>query len=106
MKSGRMTDRLTLLCPHQQTNAFGETQTEYGEVKTIHAERVAWSGGRSEEVGEHFPTYDTRFNIRAAHTVRENWRVQHVGGYLYTVTDIEPNRRRGYLTLHCVRVNE
>ena len=38
--------------------------------------------------------------------MEENWRVQQVGGYLYTVVAIIPNLDRGYLTLQCDRVNE
>lgn len=97
---------LTLKQPTEVTNTFGERAVTYTDTVTVHAERVKHSGGRSEEVGEHFPDYRVEFNIRDAHTVGENWRVQQLGGYLYTVTAIEPNLDRGYKTLICVRVNE
>lgn len=106
MIAGRMKYRLTLLEPKTVTNDFGEEATTYTETRTVHAERVKLSGSRSEEVGEHFPDYRTEFNIRDVHPVAENWRVQQLGGYLYTVTNIVPNLDKGYKTLICVRVNE
>ena len=106
MIAGRMKYRLTLLEPTQTTNDFGEEVTTYTDTVTVHAERVKHTGNRSEEVGEHFPDYRVSWNIRDAHTVAENWRVQQLGGYLYTVVAIEPNIDRGYKTLICERVNE
>lgn len=106
MIAGRMKYKLILLEPVKETNDFGEEKTTYAETRTVHAERVKQSGSRSEEVGEHFPDYSAEFNIRDAHPVQENWRVQQLGGNLYTVTNIVPNLDRGYKTLVCVRVNE
>nr|DAQ03543.1 MAG TPA: Putative head tail adaptor [Caudoviricetes sp.] len=106
MIAGRMKYRLTLLEPKTATNDFGEEATTYTKTRTVHAERVKLSGSRSEEVGEHFPDYRTEFNVRDVHPVAENWRVQQLGGYLYTVTNIVPNLDKGYKTLICVRVNE
>lgn len=106
MIAGRMKYRLTLLEPKTATNDFGEEATTYTETRTVHAERVKLSGSRSEEAGEHFPDYRTEFNIRDVHPVAENWRIQQLGGYLYTVTNIVPNLDKGYKTLICVRVNE
>lgn len=106
MIAGRMKYRLTLLEPKTVTNDFGEEATTYTETRTVHAERVKLSGSRSEEVGEHFPDYRTEFSIRDVHPVAENWRIQQLGGYLYTVTNIVPNLDKGYKTLICVRVNE
>lgn len=98
--------KITLLKPTRTTNKFGEEKPGYEATATVHAERVKASGHRSEEVGEHFPDYSVEYNIRDAHAVEENWRVQQLGGYLYTVTAIIPNIDRGYKTLVCVRVNE
>lgn len=106
MIAGRLKYKITLLQPVRAANAFGEEFTEYKETRTVWAERVKYSGGRHEEVGEHFPDYHVEYNIRDAHPVGENWRVQQLGGYLYTVTAIAPNLDRGYNTLMCERVNE
>lgn len=106
MQAGRMKYKLTLLRPLYSENDYGERETSYEETVTVHAERVKANGHRSEEVGEHFPDYNVEYNIRDVHTVAENWRVQQLGGYLYTVTNIIPNLDRGYKTLVCVRVNE
>lgn len=102
-----MTDWLTLLEPVTNRNGFGEEETTYATVRMVHAERVNFSGRRSNEVGEHFPDYSVRWNIADAHTVKENWRVKERStGYLYTVVAIEPNHLRGFQTLICERVNE
>lgn len=106
MIAGRMKYRLMLLEPVRDTNEYGEETTAYVETRTVNAERVRQSGNRSEEVGEHFLDYRAEFNIRDAHPIQENWRVQQLGGNLYTVTSIIPNIDRGYKTLICVRVNE
>ena len=106
MIAGRMKYKLTLLKPSVTTNDYGEEKPEYTETVTVHAERVKHSGNRSEEVAEHFPDYRVSWNIRDAHTVAENWRVQQLGGYLYTVLAIEPNLDKGFKTLICERVNE
>ncbi len=106
MKAGRLMFLVTLLRPEHTTNAFGEETVSYVETVTADAERVQYSGRRSEEVGEHFPDYGVQWNIHEAHEVGENWRLRDENCYLYTVTNIIPNRRRGYNTLICVRVNE
>lgn len=106
MIAGRMKYRLTILEPQTVRNTYGEETTDYVATRTVHAERVKHSGKRSEEVNEHFPDYNVEFNIRDVHPVAENWRVQQLGGYLYTVTAIEPNLDKGMKTLICTRVNE
>ncbi len=106
MRAGEMKYRLRLLRPVASTNAYGEEAAAYTEVRTVWAQRVRQSGSRSEEVGEHFPDYRAEFNVRDAHPVRENWRVQQLGGCLYTVVAIIPNIDRGMNTLVCERVNE
>lgn len=106
MRAGALKYKLVLLEPQRVIDKMGAEVIEYIETSTVHAERVKTSGSRSEEVGEHFPNYSAEFNIRDAHRVEENWRVQQVGGHLYTVVAIVPNLDRGYKTLMCDRVNE
>lgn len=106
MRAGALKYKLTLLEPKRTTDRMGAEATTYNPVRTVYAERVRATGNRSEEVGEHFPDYATEFNIRDAHPIAENWRVQQLGGYLYTVVAIIPNLDRGYKTLLCDRVNE
>lgn len=101
-----MRHKLVLLEPQRVVDRMGAEDTVYNETRTVHAERVKFSGRRSEEVGEHFPEYRAEFNIRDVHPIDENWRVRQVGGHLYTVTAIVPNVERGYNTLVCDRVNE
>lgn len=106
MKAGALKYKLTILGPKRTTDRMGAETVTYVETRTVHAERVRATGNRSEEVSEHFPDYVAEFNIRDAHPIAENWRVQQAGGYLYTVVAIIPNLDRGYKTLMCDRVNE
>ena len=106
MRAGEMKYRLKLLKPIATTNNYGEEATTYQTERTVWAQRVKQSGSRSEEVGEHFPAHTAEFNIRDAHPVQENWRAQQLGGNLYTIVSIIPNRDKGYNTLLCDRVNE
>lgn len=102
---GRMRHRITVLKPEVVTDSFGSERIEWTEVNTIHAERVAVKGSRSNEVGELFPDYSQSFNVRIQHDIAENWRVREVKGYLYSVTNIVYNYSKGYKTLICERVN-
>lgn len=106
MLAGRLKYRIQLFKPDRSINRFGEETLMYLPVKTIHAERVKHTGYRSEEVKEHFADYRAEFNIRAAHEVKEGWRVQLLGENLYEITNILPNIDRGFNTLVCARVNE
>lgn len=106
MRAGGLRYKLRLLRPTTTTNDYGAEKTEYTETAVVWAERVKFDGSQSNEVGEPFPDYRARFNIRAAHECRELWRVEQLGGNLYTVTNIIPNTERGYKTLVCERVNE
>lgn len=106
MIAGKMKYKILLLEPQREEDRMGAKKVTYRETRTVWAERVSASGGRSEEVGEHFPTYAVQYNIRDVHPVQENWRIKQLGGYLYTVTAIIPNLDRGYKTLVCERVNE
>ena len=106
MRAGALKYKLVILQPTYSEDRMGAKKTTYTELRTIWAERVTASGHRSDEVGEHFPDYSVQFNVRDAHPIAENWRVQQLGGYLYTVTAIIPNLDRGYKTLLCERVNE
>lgn len=106
MRAGDLKYKLTLLKPVYTANQYGEKKVTYEATRTVWAGRPKISGRRSEEVGEHFPDYSTEWEIRDAHQVDENWRVQQLGGKLYTVTNIVPNIDRGMNTLICERVNE
>lgn len=106
MIAGRMKHRLQVLQPISTEGGYGDEVTEWKLVNTIHAELVKQTGNRSEEVGEHYPNYNVEYNINAAHKIEENWRVQQLGGYLYTVATVIPNIDKGMKTLVCERVNE
>lgn len=105
MIAGRLRYKLKVFEPVCDADAFGAEVQGFRERSTIHAERVKISGRRSLEVGEFFPDYHVEFNIRYSQPVKENWRVEQIGGYLYTVTNVIPNIERGMKTLICERVN-
>lgn len=107
METGWLNERITILRPKRVTDQFGDEHTEYVETRTAYAYRIAQRGTRSEEANEHFPSYTAQFVIRAEHKIEDNWQVQHIGGYLYTVTNIVPyGHDRAYKTVYCERVNE
>lgn len=105
MIAGRMRYRLRILKRVVTVDEFRAEKTEYIPTRTVWAERVKTNGSYRFEVGELFPDYSVEFNIRDAHEIKENWRVEQLGGYVYTVTNIIPNIDRGMLTLKCERVN-
>lgn len=107
MLAGRLKYRLELQKPAPAPDdGFGPGDMAFVPVGIVAAERVRLSGRRADEVGEAFADYAARYNIRDAHRVDEHWRVRELGGHLYTVVAVEPNRDRGMLTLVCERVNE
>lgn len=106
MRAGGLRYKLKLLRPVNTTNDYGAETVSYEQTAVVWAERVKFSGSQSNEVGEPFPDYRVEFNIRDAHEVHELWRVEQLGGNLYTVTNIVPNCDKGYKTLVCDRVNE
>ena len=105
MQAGKMRHRLEMLRPEGVTDPFGAKSIAYTPAGVIHAERVKIRGMASAEAGEMFADYRTEWNVRDAHPVAEHWRVRQLGGDLYTVTNVIPNRERGMKTLICERVN-
>lgn len=106
MQAGRLQTRIKILRPLTSDNAFGEALTQWREAAVVWAERAKFSFRYAVQEGQPFAAYDAEFLIRTAHEVKEGWRVQEVGGNLYHVQNIEPNRRRGLLRLKCERVND
>lgn len=101
-----MRSRLRILRPRVEHGPLGGEKTMWEETATVWAERVKVSPRHGMELGEPFPGYTVDYNIRWGREVGENWRVEEVGGHLYTVTNVIPNRERGMQTLKCERVNE
>lgn len=106
MRAGPMRYKLRLLEPVTTKDGFNANHTTYVDRGVVNAERVKSIGRKSMEVGEAFPDYTVQFRIRDAHHVLENWRVEQLGGYTYTVNNIIPFRELGMLQLDCERVNE
>lgn len=106
MKAGRLKYKLIVRRPVVTANRFGEKSTVWERCATVWAERRKLTGSRSDEVGEAFADYRTEWNVRDAHHIEEGWRVEHMGGHLYTVVSVIPNIDRGFNTLVCKRINE
>lgn len=87
-------------------NEFGEESVSYKERGTYRAQRTNLKGVLRTETDELFPDYTVEWNIPFPIQVDEGWRLQQLGGYLYTVTNVLPNVRRQLKTLICQRVNE
>ncbi len=104
--SGLRNERVVLLRPTRATDKFGAESIVYEATLTVHAERVKMSGTLRGEVGERFPSYAVEYNVRYPIEVEEHWRLLAVGGYLYEVASVVPNRDRQMKTLVCERVNE
>ncbi len=98
--------KLRLLKPVKVTDGLGSQKPKYVEQAVVHAERVQMRDTPRDEVGEHFSGYTTEWRIRDAHEVDEDWQVEQLGGHLYIVVGVIPNRERGMLTLRCRRLNQ
>lgn len=98
--------KLRLLRPDTTTGKLGGEKVSYTQTSTVWAERVKMSPRYGMELGEFFSDYTVEYNIRDAHKVEEGWQVEEVGGHLYKVINIIPNRSRGMLTLKAERINE
>lgn len=106
MRAGELTERIIIERPEHVVSGSGAKTLRWVASEPWYAQKVSGRGFRREEVGEHFADHTATFLVRSSVEVGENWRLRHIGGYLYTVTAIEPSRRLGMLTLTCERVNE
>lgn len=106
MRAGELREKLELLKPIMVVDEYGAEKKEYKSCGVIHAQRVKQKGYYAVVGGERFPDYKVEFYIRGGHSVAENWRIRHIGGYLYDVLNIVPTIERGMKTLICDRVNE
>ncbi len=91
----------------ETTDKFGSKKTTWEKVGQIHAERVKMSGSMGVENGERFADYSADFYIRYPIHVEEHWRIQSsLGGNLYEICNIIPNREKQLKTIQCDRINE
>lgn len=80
-----------------------------GRVEWLHrgeirAERLKMDGSRGVNAGEILSEYAVRWNIRAAHNLKEGWRVEY-DGTPYEIRAIIPNKQKGMKTLITESVN-
>lgn len=102
--------RLRLLEPRPVADSrskFGSPQRDFTDTGVVAwAERVKLTGRSDMTASDLFAAYDAEYNVRDAHPVDSGWRVEELGGHLYNVVNVIPNRERGYKTLKCKRVNQ
>ena len=106
MRAGAMKYKLNVYRPVKTVGRFGEISQTWELYSTIRAERVDMTGRRTVIDSEVFSDYTVKFNVRALATVKENWRVEQLGGYTYTVVSVIPTLHKGMLTLVCDRLSE
>lgn len=106
MRAGELTERVEILRPERATAGSGSKTADWQPQGIWSAQLRGARGWRRDEVGEHFPDHSATFLVRASAPTGENWRLRHIGGYLYTITAVETSRRLGMKTLTCERVNE
>lgn len=105
MIAGKLTERITLLQPTEQKDAYGSVVKTYAEYGCIYAQ-LDWKGGNTSYREPEIVAGETlNFIIRDAHPVQCEWRVRY-SGVLYHVNAINRNRRRAMKTLYCTKVNE
>ena len=106
MIAGLINSVVTFSSPVKTVNAYGEEKiTSWKDEGKWRAQRQSISGKRTEEVGEHFEDLSAKYIVRWGHQPKAGWRLVTEDGVTYEVAAIEPNRRRGLLTLNCNRVN-
>lgn len=106
MRAGKLDQLLDILAPVDEVNASGQRRAAYESRGHVSAQMVHAKGFRKVEASENFPDHTATFYVRDLVQVGENWRVQHVGGFLYTVNAVETIRRKGLKILECSRVNK
>ena len=106
MIAGLLNTHLILYRPETSETTSGSEKVTFSEVATVRAGRSKYAGSTGEEAGELFMDIRATFTLRDAHTIGEHWRVREPGGPLFAVDFIEHNRRKGMITLNCIRVNE
>lgn len=109
MIAARLRERVEILRPRKAPNPYGgEDVAGWESLGVFHAERCRMTGRYSMEAGERFTDYSAEFNVRDYVEAGEQWRLLDTapGGNLYTITNIIPNRARGFKTLVCSKVNQ
>lgn len=104
MIAGALNERIELLRPSQAESISGSRPAAFGLYRAVHAGRVRLSGSGIIEAGETFADYRAVWRIRDAHPAAPGWRVRACG-LVFNIVAVEPNRRRGFLTLICERLN-
>lgn len=106
MRTESLSLQVDIIKPDVEVNDYGEEKTVYKKTATVYASRVKMSGRRSEVISEHFGAYSAAYDVWISTKVEENWRLQEIGGMLYTITNIIPTEDKDIKTLICERVNE
>lgn len=110
MIAGKMRDRVGFLEPVVTTDAYGDEVTTWTDRGRFWAERVKYTGTRSDEVGEHFPAYRAEWLVRIGVPVAANWRLYEFSAdpqnnEVWNVLAVVRDAAHGLLRLSCERLN-
>lgn len=111
MKIGRMYVRVRWERPKTSVTATGALLAKYTVVGYIHAERASMRATERAEAGEMYADMNAEYRVRYLHDIRRGDRLTEVSdedadsGALMEVTAVIANRRKGFKTIICARVN-
>lgn len=111
MKIGRMYTRLRWDRPKTSVTVTGALLAKYTTLGIIHAERASMRATERNEAGEMYADMHAEYYVRYLHDIRRGDRLAEVSdadtdsGALMEVTAVISNRRKGFKTIICDRVN-
>lgn len=106
MIAGRLDTVLTVWLPRSEEDRNGQLITRWLEKPMIRAGRTRLTPTGSAKTAEAFAGYDATYDVRSYHEVTTGWRVQEPGMPVMAVENVLTNRRRGYKSLLCRKIND
>lgn len=111
MKIGRMYTRLRWERPKTSVTVTGALLAKYTTLGIIHTERASMRATERNEAGEMYADMHAEYNVRYQHDIRrgdrlvecDEWGTEN--GAEMEVTAVIANRRKGFKTIICDRVN-
>ena len=111
MRIGRMYTVLRWRRPTASVTATGAREVVFADQGAIRAERVSMRATERAEAGEMYADMHAEYNVRHQHGIRRGDRVAECDEYgtdngaEMEVTAVIANRRKGFKTIICDRVN-
>lgn len=105
MRAGELTERVELLRGVTVPSRAGQSRyTQFESLGVYHAQLRSSRGFRSTEAAQDVADHSATFILRITAPAVEHGRLRHIGGYEYTITSVERNRRLAMQTVTCERV--